>query len=159
MNNENRHTARQLLELLGIAVEEAPTPYADNIWSGTVLRIDPRHRASELFHEIGHWLIAPADRRSLRNYGLGEVGGIGPRREAVVSVEQGQLEEEYASVLGIALEFHLDADWAWTYRFHSWDWLGGPWSAIGRLLELEQRGLVRRGYPLVLDLIDQGDPS
>lgn len=111
-------------------------------WNGRELR-DYELDNGELAHELGHWLVAAPSRRKRPEYGLNKL-----------SIAYSDTEEELASILGIAVEFHINGDWKMTWREHYWDDEGvdgGVWRAVMRCMELERRGLMINGRPVALD--------
>jgi hypothetical protein len=75
-------------------------------WDGRSLRT--RSEACVVFHEIAHWQLAPPDRRTLKDFGLGTGPETGRKEEAdrdrVVDEETRIDEECAASLLGILWE-------------------------------------------------------
>ena len=75
-------------------------------WDGRAIRT--RSETSVVFHEIAHWQIAPPERRSLPDFGVGAGPETGRTREAdaAVCVDAATKEEEenLSSLLGILWE-------------------------------------------------------
>lgn len=78
-------------------------------WDGAVLRT--RSESYVLMHEVAHWLLCPAERRALPDFGLG-AGPESGRPEIAdaalrVTAEEQQQEECLSSLLGILWEVEL----------------------------------------------------
>lgn len=105
---EHRAQAVELCHRFGIeTIDEAP----QDAYSYDGRAIRTRSEAYVLIHEVAHWLVAPPERRGLKDFGLGagpETGRI-DEANAVLSVDQEtQIEEEaLASLLGILWEAEL----------------------------------------------------
>lgn len=100
-----RNKAVGLAQDMGIPVcdEDPASAYS---WDGHVIRT--RSETSVVFHEIAHWQIAPAERRSLPDFGLGagpETGCVDEANRAIcVDFATKEREENLASLLGILWE-------------------------------------------------------
>ena len=104
----HRKVACDLVRATGMLfIDEAPADAFS--WDGMAVRT--RSEASVLIHEVAHWLIAPACRRSLPDFGLGagpETGWVA-MADATRCVDDTVREEEelLASLLGILIEATL----------------------------------------------------
>jgi hypothetical protein len=101
------------LERNGITGKDGDTPHGTtgNVnWDGKTLAVKGL-TASDLCHEIAHYLIAPKHRRKLIEFGLGAGFNTGDHDLAKkcqkVSYSETVTEEEEASIFGILLEKHL----------------------------------------------------
>lgn len=97
-----------LAHRLGIPVADE-TPQASFSWDGQAVRT--KTETAVLLHEIAHWQIAPEDRRTLPDFGLGagpETGRVA-EADAARCVDDATKEEEenLASLLGILWEVDL----------------------------------------------------
>ena len=81
-----------------------------------------RRSSSHVVHDIAHWLIAPPERRSIPDFGLGPVGDGASALSlpAVVTRSVALEEESMASILGIALELEAGLNWTATHENHNW---------------------------------------
>lgn len=96
--------------------------------------------ASNLLHELAHWLLAPPDHRKLVGFGL----GIEPQSRCGklargISYTAANEAEALASVLGILMEKHLHLDPAFTADLHLW--ADEPELFNSRVKELAFQGL------------------
>lgn len=75
-------------------------------WDGRAIRT--RSETSVVFHEIAHWQIAPRERRSLPDFGVGagpETGRVDEANAAIrVDAATREEEENLSSLLGILWE-------------------------------------------------------
>ena len=127
------------------------------MWDGHTIAVSGLG-ASDIFHELAHWLIAPKTRRRLPEYGLGEAYDTGRKAAAnnarAVSEAYAQQEEEMASLLGIAFlgVFGMNVKAA----LHRHGWLGGcsehfnQASVWGTIARLNGRGLLAGNMPRAL---------
>ena len=104
----HRQAAIDLICAAGMrAIDEAPATAFS--WDGQAVRT--RSEASVLIHEVAHWLIAPVERRTLPDFGLGAGPKTGRIAEADAArcVDDAVKEEEelLASLLGILFEAAL----------------------------------------------------
>lgn len=104
----HRQAAVDLVCAAGLpAIDKAPA--AAFSWDGRAVRT--RSEASVLIHEVAHWLIAPPERRSLPDFGL----GAGPETDRIAEADAARCvddavkeeEELLASMLGILFEAAL----------------------------------------------------
>lgn len=144
---DHRMAARRLAGEFGIAVRDEPPAIAFS-WDGCWLRA--RSEASVLLHEIAHWQICPAERRSLPDFGLGAGPETGCKAEAdaarVASDAVKQEEECLASLLGIlwesalgqpAVAAFLEQNW-----FEGWRRPNAAMTFADTIATLHARGLV-----------------
>lgn len=106
---EHRVAAVDLARSFGIPVlDEAPAEAFS--WDGRVLRT--RSEASVIVHEVAHWLLCPAKRRSLPDFGLGAGPETGEKTVAnaarTADFDTREREERLTSLLGILWEAALD---------------------------------------------------
>lgn len=101
----HRQAAHALVTSFGIPVIDEK-PSAAFSWDGQAIRT--RSEASVLIHEVAHWQIAPPDRRSLPDFGLGagpETGRVADADSARCATDAVKEHEELmASLLGILWE-------------------------------------------------------
>jgi hypothetical protein len=142
-----RQKAIDLAKRMGIAVRDEDPAVAFS-WDGECIRT--RSETSVVFHEIAHWQIAPTERRTLYDFGLGagpESGRIADAN-SVACVDNATKEEEenLSSLLGILWEVEYDEPAI--LAFAEQNWLELPDSAytprhFARCLnELKQRGVL-----------------
>jgi hypothetical protein len=118
---QHRQQALLLARSLGVPVHPAGHRPAFN-WDGAAL--DPDTEAYVILHEIAHFVLAPAERRRLADFGLGPGPDTRDRsaaeRAAVLPVAMREVDEAEASLLGIlweaalgqpALASFLDQNW------------------------------------------------
>ena len=104
----HRAAAVDLARAFGIGViDEAPQDAFS--YDGHAIRT--RSEAYVLIHEVAHWLVAPPERRSLIDFGLGagpESGRVEEANHAIAVGKEEQIREEaLASLLGILWEVEL----------------------------------------------------
>lgn len=118
---EHRAAAVALVRAFGIeAIDEYPAQAYS--WDGRAVRT--RSEASVLIHEVAHWLLAPAERRALPDFGLGagpETGRVADA-EAARCVSQAEKEEEelLSSLLGILWEAELGQPAIFSFVEQNW---------------------------------------
>lgn len=104
----HRQAGIELARAFGIGtIDEEPA----QAFSYDGRNIRTRSEAYVLIHEVGHWLVAPPERRGLIDFGLGagpETGRIDEaNRDHAVDLETGIEEEALASLIGILWEVEL----------------------------------------------------
>lgn len=117
----HRQQAFALARRFGVPVHPPGTRSAFN-WDGAALDVDTE--AYVILHEIAHFLLAPAERRGLIDFGLGpgpDTRDCGTaERASVVPIAEREIDEAEASLLGIlweaalgqpALASFLDQNW------------------------------------------------
>lgn len=105
----HRAAAVDLARRFGIGtIDEAPQA----AWSYDGQAIRTRSEAAVIVHEVGHWIVAPPERRGVIDFGLGAGPESGRRAEADAALavdRESQIEEEaLASLIGILWEVELD---------------------------------------------------
>lgn len=105
---EHRRQGIELCHRFGIAtVDEAP----QDAYSYDGHAIRTRSEAYVLIHEVAHWLVAPPERRHLKDFGLGAGPETGRTAEAdaelAADLDTRIEEEALASLLGILWEVEL----------------------------------------------------
>lgn len=127
-----RKTAIEKARSLGFTVNEA-VEY-DAQWDGKTLNVKNQDSGwtgadhpGNIIHEIGHWAVCTSrERRNGPDYGLGPGPDSDPASSTLLlDPQEGQFEEERASMLGILMELELGFPAADTLRMHSW---AHPWS-------------------------------
>ncbi|MBM3485730.1 MAG: elongation factor P hydroxylase [Alphaproteobacteria bacterium] len=142
---ERRRAAVALARDYGIATKDEAPDRAFS-WDGMVLRTDSEPWV--VLHEIAHFLVAPAERRELPDFGVGAGPETGRKdeadRAAVADDESRQEDELLSSLLGILLEVELGQPAI--LALIEQNWLEG-WRRPGGLDALRQtlRGLRARG--------------
>ena len=108
MAEEHRQAALTLARNLGIAIYPEGEECAFN-WDGTAL--NSATEAYVILHEAAHFVLAPAERRRLVDFGLGPGPDTRDRaaaeRAAVLSPLAREEDEAAASLLGIVWEAQL----------------------------------------------------
>jgi len=147
-----RGKAIALAHCLGIpTIDEEPAVAFS--WDGHAIRT--QSETSVVFHEIAHWQIAPPERRSRRDFGLGagpETGLIDDaNRDVCVDNAIKEEEENLASLLGILWEVAHDEPAILAFAEQNWlELYERPHTAqhfIDCLAKLEARGLLKDGTP------------
>lgn len=105
---EHRAAAVDLARRFGIGtIDEEPQA----AWSYDGQAIRTRSEAAVIVHEVGHWIVAPPERRGVIDFGLGAGPESGRRAEADAALavdRESQIEEEaLASLVGILWEVEL----------------------------------------------------
>lgn len=143
----HRAQAVELARRFGIAtVDEAP----QDAYSYDGHAIRTRSEAYVLIHEVAHWLVAPPERRALKDFGLGagpETGRVAEAEADLCVEKETQIEEEaLASLLGILWEVELGQPAILAFLEQNWleGWQRPACAAnltdfVGRLYE---RGLI-----------------
>lgn len=111
-----------LMAELGIPCypEREPRDYVQ--WDGVASAIKGV-KASNLFHDVAHWLLCPKTRRAQPDFGLGRSPDSGYKLPAPIPkvfYPAARLEEEKASVLGILLEARAGMKFQNTIVDHGW---------------------------------------
>jgi hypothetical protein len=141
----HRRAALALAAGFGVAVHPPGTECRYN-WDGAAL--DGSSEAYVILHEVAHFVLAPAERRSLVDFGLGP----GPdtrdretaRRAAILSLVEREEDEALASLLGILWEAELGQPAL--ASFLDQNWLEGlDRSAAAPHFTAVLAGLARRG--------------
>lgn len=150
----HRQAGIELARRFGIGtIDEAP----QDAWSYDGHSIRTRSEAYVLIHEVGHWLVAPPERRTLLDFGLGagpESGRIAEADAQLCVDKDTQIEEEaLASLIGILWEVELGQPAI--LAFLEQNWLEGwerPACAANLVQNLDllyQRGLIdAAGHPI-----------
>lgn len=149
-----RHSdALALVERFGIpTIDEAPVEAFS--WDGGAVRT--RSEATVLIHEVAHWQIAPPERRSLPDFGLGAgpETGRAAEAEAACCVDLAVKEEEelLASLLGILWEVELGHPAIYSFIeqnwLEAWDRPAAAEQFVRAVEMLLERGLIdREGVP------------
>jgi hypothetical protein len=150
----HRRAALALAAGFGIAVHPPGTECRYN-WDGAAL--DGSSEAYVILHEVAHFVLAPTERRSLVDFGLGP----GPdtrdretaRRAAILSLVEREEDEALASLLGILWEAELGQPALASFLDQNWleglDRSAAPhFTAV--LAGLGRRGLVdARARPVI----------
>lgn len=110
---------RELAFELGVpsVIQREPRPPA---WDGLVMQAP---KPNELLHELAHFQLAAPGRRHLPDFGLGPlVFGFtrSTRLGAIVTEDYAMVEEEHASLLGIAWLHALGLGWQDELVNHNW---------------------------------------
>jgi len=89
-------------------------------WDGKRLNTRLCATAGDVIHDLCHYQMATADRRSLPEYGLGTSPDSYEHSLVGVDPIRRQAEEHVTSLLGIIWERHLGYDHLKTMRSHGW---------------------------------------
>ena len=95
-------------------------------WNGRTIAVlhgsGEQRSDSDLIHDIAHYMLCPAKRRSKPEFGLGDNPDIECKHaDELLPTADAQAEEEQASLLGILIEKQLGLDWQVTWSNHMWD--------------------------------------
>jgi len=122
-----------------------PGPRCRFNWDGAAL--NGATEAYVILHEIAHFVLAPPERRSLVDFGLGPgpdtIDRDRAERAAVLSPSAREQEEAMASLLGIAWEARLDQPAL--ASFLDQNWLEGIERSAARHFSRVLAGLQGRG--------------
>lgn len=145
-----------LIEKIGIPCVRGRDPDCF-VWNGEVLRPDLYQRASDVIHEIAHWLAATDEMRKHPEYGLGRAPDTFCKASIIFPYKKITYEENLASILGILIERELGYNWYDTLGRHAWR--DTPWRTdekleselFGLFTELCNRGVLnKKGQVLCL---------
>lgn len=122
-------------------------------WNGKFLSLDGK-TASELLHELSHFILADPKRKSLIDFGLGagfdSQNSLLSEQSMVVSKKEAEAEEKEASLMGILLEKSFNLNYWETMVYHSWvdidDDLKSSMEHIGESVEEALKGLMKKGF-------------
>ena len=98
----------------------------DTPWGGKKMNgldcVGRKQKYQDLFHEIGHWLVASEERRSYPTFGLGRSYDLHPGELLLPTHGDSTDEEIRASATGILLHAAVaDPRGSWAHaEFHSW---------------------------------------
>ncbi|MEA1650221.1 elongation factor P hydroxylase [Nitrospirillum sp. BR 11164] len=127
-------------------------PMAAYSWDGRAIRT--QSESYVLIHEIGHWLVAPPERRSLVDFGLGagpETGRVEEANAAICVDRDTQIEEEaLSSLIGILWEVELGQPAIMAFLeqnwLEGWDRAACIDNLADNLANLHRRGLIDANY-------------
>jgi hypothetical protein len=151
----DRRAALSLARSLGIAIHADGVEWAFN-WDGRAL--NGATEAYVILHEAAHFVLAPAERRRLVDFGLGPGPDTRDRdaaaRAAVLSPLAREADEAAASLLGIIWEAKLGQPAL--ASFLDQNWLEGVERSArshfaGVLDKLHRRGLLNLKLPAIFD--------
>ena len=104
----DRRAAIAWARACGVRVHRDGTDCAFN-WDGTAL--DPETEAYVILHEVAHFLLAPPERRTLPDFGLGPGPDTRDRdtaaQAATLTLAESEADEAAASLIGILWEAEL----------------------------------------------------
>ncbi len=96
---------------------------------------------SNLSHEIGHWIVASEQERSIVDFNMGPSPEIKYvpylMNQSTESVKFCEYREKEASLIGILIEKTIGADWRSTWKYHGWNCNGYYEEFYDELLRLE----------------------
>ncbi|MEA1676953.1 hypothetical protein [Nitrospirillum sp. BR 11163] len=127
-------------------------PMAAYSWDGRAIRT--QSESYVLIHEIGHWLVAPPERRGLVDFGLGagpETGRVNEANAAICVDQETQIEEEaLSSLIGILWEVELGQPAIMAFLeqnwLEGWDRAACIDNLADNLANLRRRGLIDANY-------------
>lgn len=147
MNKEHKKKIRKLARQFGIKLSNRNC-HDSWEWNGkTIATNDWKRPASNIIHDIAHWICSSEEFRKAPDFGLGQ--GVDSGKPAEVLVRCDIDHELTASCLGILIERQLGMNWHHTYQEHSW----GDYPFTDFLKEKEKirkRGLTTYGGRLIL---------
>lgn len=110
----------KLAKGVGVKLNWKRNPSFSFQWDGTDIACDGQN-ASNILHDIAHWVFADEDRKEVEDFGLGPGpdSGFSDTIMMVTGEESGN-EEELASALGIWWEKQLGLPWEETKEYHNW---------------------------------------
>ena len=141
----DRQAALAFAQEHGMPVHRPESPSGFN-WDGTAL--DGATEAYVILHEVAHFVLAPPERRTLPDFGLGPGPDTrdraGAERAAALPLLEREADEAMASLLGILWEAKLDQPAL--ASFLDQNWLEGlersaPAHFTAVLAKLRARGL------------------
>ena len=142
----DRQQALELAQRLGVPAHPPGTHPAFN-WDGRALDTDTQ--AYVILHEIAHFVLAPPERRSLIDFGLGPGPDTRDRataeRAAVLPLGEREADEAEASLLGILWEAALGQPALASFLDQNWlEGLEGSAAAhfTAVLRQLRRRGVI-----------------
>jgi hypothetical protein len=145
MVERDRQAALAFARQRGVAVHPPGTVCAYN-WDGTAL--DGDTEAYVILHEVAHFVLAPPERRSLADFGLGPGPDTrdrtGAERAASLPMLERETDEAMASLLGILWEAELGQPAL--ASFLDQNWLEGLERAAAAHFTAVLRKLVAGGY-------------
>jgi hypothetical protein len=114
--------------------------------------VDASDAASNLCHDLAHWLVAEPQRRDLLDFGLGRGPDSVRHADRVVSVPDATQEEQASSILGALIERNFGG-WP-LVTLHKHNWSSRDLHIIDIMSGLEKKQLVRRSkYSSVTDML------
>lgn len=142
----HRRAALDLAHTFGVPIHPPEEQCAYN-WDGTAL--NGGTEAYVILHEIAHFVLAPAERRRLVDFGLGPgpdtLDRVAAERAAVLSPLAREADEVAASLLGILWEAELGQPALASFLDQNWlEGLGRSAAAhfTATLADLRRRGLL-----------------
>lgn len=137
----------RIADLLGVKLSTR-NPKKDYMWDGETIGIGKLSYSNQL-HELAHWQVASEELRLEKDFGLGPGPDSGKNAKRVMTMAESQIQEEEASLLGIAYEAYLGMSYEDTLDRHEWVSLcndGLFWITINRLTK---KGLLKDHQPAV----------
>lgn len=146
MNRDLQKEVYRIADSLGIKLSEED-PKNSYLFDGEVIRIGGLSIPNQL-HELAHWQVADPEMRCERDFGLGPGPETKIRFASKVPLDEGELQEQEASLLGIAYEAYFGMNFEDTLNLHNWDSGSNSyenfWATISRLTE---KGLLEWHMP------------
>lgn len=125
MNDILKRKIKSLAKRTKCPLNWTRTPGDTFQWDGNDVACK-KQKASNIIHDIAHFVIASREQRKIIDFGLGAGPDTGNQSEANkaelkhrhISVDQQEVE---ASALGILWEKGFGMDWKDTADYHNWD--------------------------------------
>lgn len=114
-------------------------------WDGRTLAT-VKMNASDLAHDIAHWLVCSKKRRSMPDYGLEDGPQSGIKLKRKIKRAKEQIEEEHASILGMLIEKHFLSKERWATTFNDHGWNQDPLPRAGYKMAIRLRYLIDKGF-------------
>lgn len=113
-------------------------------WDGE--NIATNNKASNIVHDVAHWLVCSKNRRRLPDFGLSQGPDSGISISRIVTYKKERKEEARASLLGILIERKLGMRWKETLIEHTWQKSDGSFKGFmtKTLAWLYSKGLIDR---------------
>jgi len=118
-------------------------------YEGSQRKIAGSRSASDVIHDVAHYLVCSEERRDVHNFGLGPAPDDFSRTADSPELVKGQAashEEEMASLLGILIEAHLGVRFTGTLIEHNWD---EHEKLLDMLAILQKKGHVHGHIPVI----------
>jgi hypothetical protein len=111
-------------------------------WDGKSIATGVKRNATDILHDLAHWLVAPPSRRKIEDFGLGRGPDSGGDARRIVGDEWADNEEEVVSFLGIVWEAALGHNPMPSLVYQSWTQGGSYKKVVKAIKKLTRKGLL-----------------